>query len=239
MDERTKRAIQERAATGKAMSEMTFRRKDGTTFEAEVSSSVFLDSDGQKITSMIIRDVTERKRAWEGQRTSEEKFIKVFHGSAAPMVITRFNDGLMLEVNDAALALFGNHRDTAVGLTTFELNAWYDLEDRKKVLQEINDKGSVSNLEVRFRKKDGQIISTLYCADIIFINGEKAVLSTMMDITERKKAEEAQRTSEQRYRQIVESAGEMIFIMQDGVFKMANPKLVEVIGAEDGDRAPL
>ncbi|MDW5564213.1 MAG: PAS domain S-box protein [Methanomassiliicoccus sp.] len=209
-------------------------RLDGQVRHVDVFSVLDRESGhGAQTMFGVIQDVTKRMAAEETQRISEEKFSKVFHGSAAPMVITRLRDGLITDVNDATLAMFANRRDNALGLTTFELNAWYDLEDRKKILREVIDKGSVRDREVRFRRLDGQIISTLYYADLISINGEDAVLSSMMDITERKNAEEARRSSEIKYRQLVDSASEMIMVMQDGVFKMANPKLVEIIGAKD------
>jgi PAS domain S-box-containing protein len=63
IDERADPALRERARTGKAKAEFTFRRKDGSTFEGEAASSVFTDSDGIVKTSMIIRDITERKKA--------------------------------------------------------------------------------------------------------------------------------------------------------------------------------
>jgi PAS domain S-box-containing protein len=67
IDERAEPALRERARTGKAKAEFTFRRKDGSTFEGEAASSIFTDSDGIVKTSMIIRDVTERKKAEEAQ----------------------------------------------------------------------------------------------------------------------------------------------------------------------------
>ncbi len=61
MDERFCSAFGKREKTGKTKGEITCRRKDGTTFEAEISSSLFADSDGTVKTSLIVRDITERK----------------------------------------------------------------------------------------------------------------------------------------------------------------------------------
>ena len=69
-DERWGPAIERREATGRIKTEFTFKRKDGTTFEGEVTSSLFTDADGSKKTSMFIRDITERKRAEDELRRS-------------------------------------------------------------------------------------------------------------------------------------------------------------------------
>lgn len=70
-DSRLAEGLEERARTGRVTSGLRLRRKDGTTFEGEVSSAVFLDRHGASRTSMIIRDVTERKRMVEDLRSSE------------------------------------------------------------------------------------------------------------------------------------------------------------------------
>lgn len=72
-DPRFSAALEERARTGRFKGELTFLRKDGTRFPGEISSSIFTDRNGQKRSSMIIRDITERKKAEEQlKRFSEE-----------------------------------------------------------------------------------------------------------------------------------------------------------------------
>lgn len=62
-DPRANTLIKERQMTGSAKGELTFLRKDGSKFAGEISSVLFLDSNGEKKTTMIIRDITERKEA--------------------------------------------------------------------------------------------------------------------------------------------------------------------------------
>ena len=72
-DERLGLAVQEREKSGKVRAELTFRRKDGTTFVGEVTSSIFIDADGRTKTSMIIRDTTERWKAEEALERSKDE----------------------------------------------------------------------------------------------------------------------------------------------------------------------
>jgi PAS domain S-box-containing protein len=74
VDDRVEAAIKRRKQLGKATAELTFKRKDGSTFEGEVSSSLFTDADGTVKTSMIIRDISERKKAQETLMASQERF---------------------------------------------------------------------------------------------------------------------------------------------------------------------
>jgi PAS domain S-box-containing protein len=64
-DERLRAAVAERARTGKWKGELTARRSDGSTFPVEISSNVFLTTDGEEVNVMMIRDIKERKQAEE------------------------------------------------------------------------------------------------------------------------------------------------------------------------------
>ena len=70
-DPRMPRLLEERARTGRASGEMTMLRGDGQRFEAEISSAVYTDTAGQTVSSLVIRDVTEQRRAQAGLRAKE------------------------------------------------------------------------------------------------------------------------------------------------------------------------
>ena len=72
-DPRLSKALEERNRTGKFKGELTLIRKDGTTFPGETSTAVFKDKDGAIGTSMIIRDITERKRAEQEMTSLQEQ----------------------------------------------------------------------------------------------------------------------------------------------------------------------
>jgi PAS domain S-box-containing protein len=75
MDDRVQRAISERETTGQAKVELTFKRKDGSTFEGELTSTIFIEPTGDKSVSVIIRDVSERKKAEEELKESSQKIM--------------------------------------------------------------------------------------------------------------------------------------------------------------------
>ncbi len=71
-DPRLAAGLEIRRTTGSAFGELNFKKADGTVFPAEVSTSIYTDSSGQQFTSMIIRDISERKRAEKALKHSEE-----------------------------------------------------------------------------------------------------------------------------------------------------------------------
>lgn len=73
IDERARRVIHERENTGQAKAELTFRRKDGSAFEGDLTSTLFTEPNGNPGVCMIIRDITPRKNAEEVLKESSQK----------------------------------------------------------------------------------------------------------------------------------------------------------------------
>jgi PAS domain S-box-containing protein len=119
----------------------------------------------------------------------EEKFSKAFHSSPYAIVITRISDGEILEINQRFATLTGYEKAEALGKTTLGLRLWKDTEDRSKMISEAVKEGKVSEREFVFRKKTGELITTLFSAEIIHINNVKCILASVNDITERKRGE--------------------------------------------------
>ena len=124
----------------------------------------------------------------EAQR-SEEKFSKAFYLNIAAMVISRLRDARILEVNDKWCELMGFSREEAVGKTTFELQSWKSNEDRNRAVNEIRRTGTV-NLEYTFKRKDGTERTVLMLSQLGVLDDEETVFTSLIDITERKRAEE-------------------------------------------------
>jgi len=143
----------------------------------------------------LLGNIIERKRTEEALRFSEDKFSKAFRTSPDAISINRLADGVYVEVNDGYTTLMGYTADEACGKSSLELNVWVDPHDRASMAQGVREQGEVTNLEVIFRHKSGQIWIGLMSARLIEVNGERCVLSVTRDITARKQAEEAVRQS--------------------------------------------
>jgi two-component system, NtrC family, response regulator AtoC len=168
--------------------EMFGLRADGEEFSLEASIS-HIDVNGQKLFTVILRDITERKKAEEALRLSEERFVKAFKASPDVMVLSRLSDGTIIEVNDRWQEFFGYSRDEVIGNSSLALNL-AEAEDRARWSAVLREKGSVRDYEMQLRPKAGGVRDALLSVETLEINGDLYGLTIIRDITERKCAEE-------------------------------------------------
>jgi len=147
-------------------------------------------TDSNYITRAI-RYAIERKKAEMALRLSEEKFTKAFATNPAAIALTKLEDGLFLDVNDTWVSLNGYSRDEVIGQSARKLPIWPTAAAANLFVQELREKGALHGWEQKFRNKSGEVFVAQLSAQIITIHGESVILSTMVDITERKKMEEA------------------------------------------------
>jgi two-component system, cell cycle sensor histidine kinase and response regulator CckA len=209
-DPRLAEALKRRAESGKFGGELTFVRRDGSKFPGELSSTLFRSGDGSSVGSVIIRDVTDRKLAQEALRESEEKFSKAFRLAPVLISIATLEDGTYLDVNEKALEISGFRREEAIGKRSTDIG-WIKVEDRQRLLRELRERGRIEGVELSFRKHNGEIVHGLVHGETLAINGRPYLLTVTVDITERKRAEEAVRESEQRYRQLLASVTDYLY----------------------------
>jgi PAS domain S-box-containing protein len=154
-------------------------------------SADLIEVDGEPYLINILYDITDRKRAEEALRQSEEKFSKIFHSNPNPMTISRVTDGCILDANTSALEFFDAQLADVLGKTSFELKLWADLEHREQVFQKLQQHQVVRSFECDFRTRKGEIRTVLLSAEIIEVNGQICLVSTMNDISDRRQAEVA------------------------------------------------
>ncbi|MCP4673985.1 MAG: PAS domain S-box protein [Deltaproteobacteria bacterium] len=154
----------------------------------------------------LMGDQVERKRVEEALRESEAKFAMVFHATPNLMAITRAEDGLIVDVNDAFASKLGYGRDELLGRRTVELGLWESLEKRIEVAGVIGEHGQAYGLEVETRTKEGEKFLLLFSGGEVDIGGERHFVTLASDITERKQAEE----EVQKLAAAVKHSGELV-----------------------------
>ena len=120
----------------------------------------------------------------------EEKFSKAFHTAPYAMAITRLKDGFVLDVNEGFTEISGYRRDELIGKNTRDLFLWENPMDREKLVDLLQSKDRVRGVDHRFRRKDGSRLDGNVSAALISFGGETYALSSIADITARKKAED-------------------------------------------------
>jgi len=196
-----------------------------------LASAETINIGGEPYRITVIADITERKQAAEALKESEEKFSKAFLASPDAIAITRLKDGLVMEINDNFCTITGYSREDVINHSTSDIGLWVKASDREKMVKMIKEKGWVHNEEFEYRKKSGEIRVWLFSSEVIDIGGERCLISMSIDVTERKQAEEQLRESEERYRDLFESANDLIqAVKPDGHFLYVNRAWRKTLG---------
>jgi PAS domain S-box-containing protein len=171
--------------------EIINRRKDGTLYPEWMTITPVLDSAGGIANYIAIKqDVTQRRRAEDAFRHSEERFRKAFNTNPEPVTISTIADGRYIDVNEAFLRTMGYRRDEVIGRTSAEINFWEMQEDRDAFIRLLSERGEVHSAEINFRTKSGGIRSGLVSAETIELDGQQCLLAVTQDVTERKELQQ-------------------------------------------------
>ncbi len=179
---------------------------------------------------MFVGVITKRKQVEESLRKSEEKFAKIFRSNPHSITISTLEDGRYLDVNEAFCRISKWSREELLGRTSMEIGLWKDPGKRVEALRILGKSGRLRNFDVIFLNREGEEIAILWSAEVIELEGRKYLISVITDISDRKRAEQALRESEEKYRILVENANDAIFIAQDGRVKFPNPRTLDLIG---------
>ena len=162
------------------------RRKDGTTIDADVSSFEFV-SGGRRSQLVIAADVTERRRTEQKLRESEERYRLLFERNLAGVFRSTL-DGKVLDVNEALARMLGYDRDEL--LRENAATAYFSADERARLIGQLKEQKTLSNVEVRMRRKDGSAIWVLENMTLLDEPGSNVIEGTIVDITERKVAQD-------------------------------------------------
>lgn len=180
---------------------------------------------------LLKQDIAKRKKAENALRESEDKYSKAFQTAPYSISITSVNDGRFIDINNAFTTISGYSKEDVLSDSTIGLNLWVNLDDRVRVVTKLLNGENIFSEEYQFNTKNGNIIFGLFSAQIIFLNNESFVLSSINDITERKIIEESLKQSEEKYRQLIENSHDIIYmLLPDGTFTFVSPAWTRLLG---------
>ena len=198
---------------GVQMYEAKVRHADGTHRTVIFYKSVFLDVDGTPAGLVgTILDITDRKRVEEALKETEDKFSKAFYNAPVLLTISDIETGVYLDVNNKFVELSGFSRDEVIGKTSLELG-WLTPENRNPLVLALQEHCRVTDMELEVNSRERGRIRCIYNGEIITVAGKKRLLSIALDITERKRAEDALRELEERFHQLFAQNWDAVVLM--------------------------
>ncbi|MFN7978384.1 MAG: PAS domain S-box protein [Vicinamibacterales bacterium] len=197
------------ARDGFVIGDFAHRRRDGSEFPAHQEITLVRNADGQPVSRVsLVIDTTERERAIEALRRSEDRFRAAYRNAVVGMVISD-GEGRPVEVNEAACRMLGYTEEEMRGMPFERLAHPDDVSESLQRRARLLDGGLVSDvIEKRYVRKDGSALWVqVSLSPIHDASGRPShVLALIEDISSRRAAHEALREREQQLRLALEAA---------------------------------
>jgi two-component system sensor histidine kinase/response regulator len=169
---------------------------------------------------------------------TEEKLRKSITTSSDSVNINRLSDGLYVSINDGFTRTMGYTQEDVAGKTSLEMNIWNNPDLRKKLTDELKEKGRVENFEAEFLKKDGSIVNGLMSASIMELNGVPHILSITRDVTHHKQTENDLKREQYFIHALMEYLDDYIYFKdRDSRFLRINRSHATYFGLKDPGEA--
>ncbi|WP_254508916.1 PAS domain S-box protein [Anatilimnocola floriformis] len=212
--------------------EQRFLHPSGETRTLHVRRKVIRNAIGIP-TKLIgtVQDVTDRRKAEDKLRASEARY-RTFVDHVSDAMFLHHADATVLDVNQQACDSLGLSREELIGKTPIEFDPAVTVE-QLAALRATLDAGESLVLETQHRRKDGSTFPVEIRGRPFWVDGERFSISLAHDITARKKAEQALRASEQRFRELADAIPQIVFTAgPDGGLTHTNARATQYAGVK-------
>jgi PAS domain S-box-containing protein len=211
-------------------------RADGRPFPVDLAISEVRQA-GRRLFTAYIRDITERRRMERVLRESEQYFKTIAEAHPVAVCITRLEDRRILHASKAFADLFGVPLAALPGQDVQRF--YHDVKDRDRLIRLLREQGAVDDFELPQRRADGTVFPTMLSSRLIEFQGQRAIVSGILDLTRQKQAEaeiarqrEALRENERRFRTIAEAHPVPVCIVRRGDRRIlyASQRFADLVG---------
>ncbi|MFM8319539.1 MAG: PAS domain S-box protein [Chloroflexota bacterium] len=181
-------------------------------------------------------DITRRKQAERELIESEARFSTAFYNTPVAQSIIDTVNNRVVAVNEACSRLFGFSRDELIGVNPAQLSLWEDPTERVAAVEEMRRTGRLQPRETKARTKTGEIRAVLAAIEPISWRGVPCLISSIVDITARKQAEQALCESQENYRALAEASDARIVLLDaEGQVRYLNERAARSQGLQVED----
>ncbi|WP_411562485.1 bifunctional diguanylate cyclase/phosphodiesterase [Pseudomonas shirazensis] len=205
-------------------------RADGHTLW--VRDIVSMIEQGQRsVMRGLMIDISETKRTEHALRLSEQKFASVFQQCPDILLIARHSDGCLLEVNEAFEEQIGLGPNQVIGRTATELGLWGVSGSGPSVLERLH-LGGIRNLEMSFRRSNGELFTGLTSAETFDLDGTRALVVAVRDISQLKETQQRLQISEEKFAKAFHASpdGLLLSRQSDGLLLEVNEGFCRLTG---------
>lgn len=205
--------------------------KQGDEIHAIINTKL-IDYHGEPAILGIVTDITKSKHIEEEIRKSEEKYRRLVETTGTGYVVLN-TKGQVIDANAEYIRLTGRKTLSQIlGHNVIEWTAPHDLKRNAIEVRKCFETGFVRNLELDYIWKDGTITPIEINATVVTGPKEKQIITICRDISERKTAERIFKEREEKYRKLMETANDAIFLAdaKTGILIDANQKATELTG---------
>ncbi len=221
-------AMKDFMSEGHGTFEKEYIRKDGTIFPVSVSAWLIRDRQGNPAgIGAFVRDITERKKAEEKLRESEEHLKTLLDSTPSGIIVIDAETHMIVDANPVTVKMFGVPKEKIIGSVCH--NYICPAEKGRCPITDLRQ--SVDHSERVLLNADGDKVPILKTVTPVMLDGRKRLLESFVDISEHKQAQETLRESEERYRSIFENTGTATVILEeDTTISMANTEFERLSG---------
>ena len=211
--------------------ERHLRTGNGETIPVTMHTTL-LTLAGQEFVLGTFIDNRGRRQAEEAKRESEDRYTSIFRRNPIALTLVSISDGTFTDVNQAFTLNTGYAREEVIGRTSQSLGLFPDADDYGRLVGVLRNRQAVRGREIRCRIRSGAIRICRFSAALITTSNGPQILSTIEDITDQRRIEEALRESEEKFHRLADNAPDMIYRMTlpDGRFEYVSPASVAMTG---------
>jgi two-component system, cell cycle sensor histidine kinase and response regulator CckA len=202
--DRTRRAGLLASAEGLRGFEAPMRRPDGSTFEARETSRARDDEDGRTVLEGTIEDVSRRSRSDAQLRVSELRYRRLFETAKDGILLLDAESAEVVDVNPFLCELLGLAREEVLGRKIWELGPFRDAPASKVNFRHLQETTYIRYDDLPLECADGRTVAVEFVSNVYLVDQRKVIQCNIRLIEERKRGEEALRSSERLNRNLVE-----------------------------------
>ena len=201
-----------------------WRHRDGHTIFVSISAELITLS-GEPYALAFILDLTERRKAENAVFQLQRRLATAFRAAPVAACITRMSDGCVVDANERLLREYNWSREALLGKTTLEAGLWGNADDRDQMLAMLRRDGRIIDFDSIGVGRDGRKRQISVSAEMVEMDGIAHLVVYIVDVSERRAAEQQLRDREELFRSIVTQA-------QDGIC-LIDPETLNFVEIND------